>query len=153
MIGRGERRGLENSFAFSAAALVICVIGAALAVVHHHVKATLVRGMAARGFAVAQSIGAVATPSLLAYNYAALQAAAEKAVQDPDLVYVILHDKDRHVRRYGRTAGVRSRPAHGTAPWVASLCVETISAGRCELSISAPWDRKSACSMARRSLE
>jgi methyl-accepting chemotaxis protein len=101
MIGGRERRGLEHSFAFSAALLVICVIGAALAVVHLHVKSTLVRGMTARSFSVAKSIGAVATPSLLAYNYAALQAAAEKAVQDPDLIYVILHDKEGTVAGLG----------------------------------------------------
>lgn len=91
---RAERRGLENSFAFWAAFLVVCVIGAALAVVHVHVKSTLVRAMTKRGFAVAESIGAVSTPSLLAYNYTALQAAAEKAAQSPDLVYVVLHDKE-----------------------------------------------------------
>jgi PAS domain S-box-containing protein len=95
-----RRRTLEQSFAFSTALIVILVISATMALVRYRVSTGLVSSLEARGFSVAQSIGAVATPSLLAYNYAALQIAAENAVSDPNLVYVVIHDKE------GRPAGV-----------------------------------------------
>jgi len=89
---RGQ--SLERSFAISSALLVIVVISATMGVVHSRVQAVLKRGLADRGLAIAQSIGAVATPSLLAYNYTALQVAADGAVEDPALVYVLIHDKE-----------------------------------------------------------
>jgi PAS domain S-box-containing protein len=95
-----RRRTLEHSFAFSTALLVILVIVATMILVRYRVSSSLVRGLETRSLSVAKGIGAVVTPSLLAYNYAALQAAAENAVGDPDLVYVVIHDKE------GQIAGV-----------------------------------------------
>ena len=94
-----RRRGLEQSFALSTALLVILVIGMTVLVVHTRVEVLLLDELEARAYSIARSIGAVSTPSLLAYNYAALQMAAEGAVEDDDLVYVVLHDKE------GATAG------------------------------------------------
>jgi PAS domain S-box-containing protein len=95
-----RRRRLEHSFAVTTTLLVILVIGATTFVVHNRVLSALKRGLTDRGLAIANSIGAVATPSLLAYNYAALQIAAEGAVEDPALLYVVIHDKE------GEIAGV-----------------------------------------------
>jgi len=95
-----QGRRLESSFAIASALLVVFVVGAALAVVRGRLENVLLKGMQARGYSVAQSIGAVSTPSLLAYNYVALQAAAGNAVEDPDLAYVMIHDKE------GQIAGV-----------------------------------------------
>jgi len=97
-------RSLEGSFATSTALLVLGLIGVTLAVVHSQLAAALRRGLEARGVSIARSIGAVATPSLLSYNYPALQIAAEAAAGDPDVAYVTIHDKE------GAEAGVaRSR--------------------------------------------
>ena len=95
-----KRRRLEHSFAVSTTLLVVLTIGATAALVHGRVLSALNRGLQDRGLAIANSIGAVATPSLLAYNYAALQIAAEGAVEDPALLYVVIHDKE------GEIAGV-----------------------------------------------
>jgi PAS domain S-box-containing protein len=95
-----NRRRLEHSFAVSTTLLVVLMIGATTALVHDRVLSALKRGLQDRGLAIANSIGAVATPSLLAYNYAALQIAAEGAVEDPALLYVVIHDKE------GEIAGV-----------------------------------------------
>ena len=95
-----KRRRLEHSFAVTTMLLVILVIGATTLVVHVRVSSSLNRGLGDRGTAIASSIGAVATPSLLAYNYPALQKAAERAVEDPALLYVVIHDKE------GEVAGV-----------------------------------------------
>jgi hypothetical protein len=86
-------RRLESSFAIASALLVVFVVGAAMAVVRARLENVLCKGMEDRGYSVAQSIGAVSTPSLLAYNYVALETAARNAVEDPDLAYVVIHDK------------------------------------------------------------
>jgi PAS domain S-box-containing protein len=96
-------RTLEQSFSISTALLVLCVIGASMVVIENRVKANMRRGLEARGSAIAKSIGAVATPSLLAYNYAALQMAAEGAAGNDGVVYVAIHDKE------GSLAGVSGR--------------------------------------------
>ena len=95
-----RRRRLEHTLALSTTLLVVVMIGATTVVVHSRVLSALKRGLSDRGRAIASSIGAVATPSLLAYNYAALQVAAERAVEEPALMYVVIHDKE------GEVAGV-----------------------------------------------
>jgi len=96
-------RTLEQSFSISTAVLVLCLIGTSMVVVLNRVKANMRRGLEARGTAIAKSIGAVATPSLLAYNYAALQMAAEGAAGNDGVVFVAIHDKE------GALAGVAGR--------------------------------------------
>ena len=96
-------RTLEQSFSISTAFLVLVLIGASMTVVENRVKANMRRGLEARGEAIARSIGAVATPSLLAYNYAALQMAAEGAAGNEGVVFVAIHDKE------GVLAGVAGR--------------------------------------------
>lgn len=95
-----KRHRLERSFAVSTTLLVVLMIGATTALVHDRVLSALKRGLQDRGLAIANSIGAVAKPSLLAYNYAALQIAAEGAVEDPAMLYVVIYDKE------GEIAGV-----------------------------------------------
>jgi two-component system, NtrC family, sensor histidine kinase AtoS len=57
-----------------------------------------------RGKAIAQSLVAASKKDLVNYNYIALEQFANQAVQDPDIVYVIFHDKE------GRVAGYSDRP-------------------------------------------
>jgi PAS domain S-box-containing protein len=115
-----QGRTLEQSFSISTALLVLCVIGASMVVIENRVKANMRRGLEARGAAIAKSIGAVATPSLLAYNYAALQMAAEGAAGNDGVVFVAIHDKE------GALAGVSGRAPAG-ATGRASLDTATSS--------------------------
>ncbi len=111
MIQRFVRgRTLAQSIAVATALLVVILIGTTLFVVESRVAASLRSGLEARGYSVARSIGAVATPSLLAYNYPALQIAALGASEDPDIVYVLIHDRE------GEVAGIA-----GHAPVPAAL--------------------------------
>jgi PAS domain S-box-containing protein len=96
-------RTLEQSFSITTALLVLCVIGASMVVIENRMEANMRRDLEARGTAIAKSIGAVATPSLLAYNYAALQMAAEGAAGNEGVVFVAIHDKE------GELAGVSGR--------------------------------------------
>jgi|SoiMethySBSTD1v2_1073268.scaffolds.fasta_scaffold18511_4 PAS domain S-box-containing protein len=104
-------RTIEQSFSISTALLVVILIGATMVVVEDRVKSNMRRMLEDRGTAIANSIGAVATPSLLAYNYAALQMAAEGAAGNEGLVYVAIHDKE------GALAGAAGRlPESERAP-------------------------------------
>lgn len=107
----GPRR-LEYSFAISTALLVIIVMGTTVGVVQQQVAKTLRNGLESRGMSIARSIAAVATPSLFAYNYAALQLAAERAAGDTDAAYVVIHDKEGVV---AGTAGEAPAPTSGIA--------------------------------------
>lgn len=57
-----------------------------------------------RGLAIAQSLAATSISNLLTYNYVAIERSANQAAQDPDIVRVIIHDKE------GRIAGYSERP-------------------------------------------
>ena len=106
MIARIFRsRTLAQSFAIATTFLVFVIISTTMLVVQSRVERTLREGLEARGVSIARSIGAVATPSLLAYNYPALQIAADGASGDTGLVYVLIHDKE------GAVAGIAGRPA------------------------------------------
>lgn len=112
MSAPGRRgRSLEGSFTLSFAFLIVVSLAGTMWIVHSRTRGVLLAALESRGQAVAQSIGAVATPSLLAYNYAALQVAAERAVGG-DVAYVVIHDKE------GQVAGVAGRPpeAPGEGP-------------------------------------
>jgi PAS domain S-box-containing protein len=56
-----------------------------------------------RGLAIARSLGATSLSDLMTYNYVALEQVANQAVQDPDIVYVAIHDKE------GRIGGISGR--------------------------------------------
>jgi PAS domain S-box-containing protein len=99
-----QSRRLEQSLAISVAFLVVVLLGATMMLVHSSLASSLRKEMKARGFAIARSIGAVATPSLLAYNYAALQIATEGASKDGGVVYVIIHDKEGEVAGFSGPA-------------------------------------------------
>ncbi len=103
---------LERNFTVSTVLLVTVLIGSTMLIVRNRVYDTLRRNLEARGYSIARSIGAVATPSLLAYNYAALQVASEGASEDPGVVYVMIHDKE------GIVAGIAGRlfPPDADAP-------------------------------------
>jgi PAS domain S-box-containing protein len=102
-------RTLEQSFSISTALLVLVLIGSTMVLVENRVKNNMRQGLEDRGAAIAHSIGAVATPSLFAYNYAALQMAADGSAGDKGVVYVAIHDKE------GALAGVAGRmPSRGT---------------------------------------
>jgi PAS domain S-box-containing protein len=87
-------RSLQRSVSLSTGLLVVILMGITLMVVRSRVGVSLRGNLEARGEAIARSIGAVATPSLLAYNYPALQFAAEGAAGNPGVAYVVIHDKE-----------------------------------------------------------
>lgn len=57
-----------------------------------------------RGKAIAQSLVATSTKALLTYDYITLEQFANQAAQDPNILYVVVHDKEN------RVAGFSNRP-------------------------------------------
>ena len=88
------RTTLDRSFTVATALLVAALMGTTMLLVHSRYVAGLKQGLEARARSMARDVGALATPSLLAYNYPALQAAAEAAAKDRDVYYVVIHDKE-----------------------------------------------------------
>ncbi|HEX5043935.1 MAG TPA: response regulator [Candidatus Polarisedimenticolaceae bacterium] len=91
------RTSLDRSFTVATALLVAALMGTTMLLVHSRYVSGLKQGLEARARSMARDVGALATPSLLAYNYPALQAAAEAAAKDHDVFYVIIHDKEGQV--------------------------------------------------------
>lgn len=76
-----------------------------LAVVLGSIQSRTIRGqIEKRGFGIAQSLAAASTADLTTYNYVALERSANQAARNPDIEYVIIHDKE------GRVAGYSGRP-------------------------------------------
>ena len=105
-----KRRRLEHGLGLSTALLIIALISMTLMLVQSSVDRSLNRGLEARALSISRSIGAVARPSLLAYNYAALQVAADGAVDDPDIHYVLIRDKEGRLAASAGSVGAGLEP-------------------------------------------
>jgi len=57
-----------------------------------------------QGLAIARNLAVISVDHLITYNYVALEKLANQAVNNPDIIYVIVHDKE------GRVAGYSRRP-------------------------------------------
>jgi len=57
-----------------------------------------------RGLSIAQSLAAMSMSDLITYNYVAIEQSVNQTAQAPDIVRVIVHDKE------GRVAGYSGRP-------------------------------------------
>jgi two-component system sensor histidine kinase AtoS len=55
-----------------------------------------------RGMAIAKNLAAVSTNAMLTYNYIVLEQNAERVALEEDIVYVIVHDKEKKVAAYSQ---------------------------------------------------
>lgn len=62
-----------------------------------------------RGIAIAQSLAATSKAALTTYDYIALSRNANQAVQEPDISYVIIHDKEGRVAGYSGRADLEGK--------------------------------------------
>lgn len=83
--------------------VTLLLVTIAIAVGHQQSRA-IKNQVERRGLAIAQSIAATSKSALTTYTYITLSQTANQAVQDPDVAYVIIHDKE------GRVAGYSGRP-------------------------------------------
>ncbi len=95
---------LRTRFIVLTSTLLLFLLGTLAFLIHSVQTKNLRRQAVARGLAVAESLGAAATSDLITYNYIALEQKVNQAVRDPEIVYVIIHDKE------GRVGGFSGRP-------------------------------------------
>jgi two-component system sensor histidine kinase AtoS len=96
----------------SMALVIVALMGPAVFLVRFRAADMFLKSAQARGASIARSIGAVATPALLSYNYVGLEEAASMAAREDDIVYIVIHDKEGLVAGDSRTAGLEA-PVHG----------------------------------------
>lgn len=103
----GKRRfiPLRYRFILLASCLLLLLLGTLGSILITHQSRSIREQLERRGLAVAQSLAATSKASLATYNYIALEQTANQTQKDdPDVVYVVIHDKE------GRVAGYSERP-------------------------------------------
>ncbi len=99
---RGAR--LQTRFMVSIGVIVVTLMTMVILLVEKRQSTTMLTQTEGRGVAVAQSIAAVVKNALYSYDYVWLQQAAETAVSDEGVLYVVIYDKE------GAIAGYSGRP-------------------------------------------
>lgn len=84
--------------------MLVLMLGALAGLLGYQQSRTFLTQLEKRGMAMAESLGALSRGALVTYNYVLLEQAANQAVQNPEVLYVIVHDKE------GRVAGYSRRP-------------------------------------------
>lgn len=94
---------LRYRLIFTTSCMLIFILGILAIVLGYMQSRTTRHQLEKRGLSIAQSLGAASMADLLTYNYIALERSANQAARDPDVVYIIFHDKE------GRVAGFSGR--------------------------------------------
>jgi two-component system sensor histidine kinase AtoS len=99
---------LRYRFIFMVSCLLIILLGTIAAILVARQSSTTRKQLEQRGLATAQSLGATSKASLSTYNYIALEQTANQTQKDdPDVVYVIIHDKEGRVSGYSGRADLQ----------------------------------------------
>lgn len=100
---------LQYRFIAFSTVLLVVLLGTIILVVTRQQSQIIKNQVELRGLAVAQSLAATSTADLLTYNYIALIQSANQGAQDPDLAYVIIHDKEGRVAAYSGRADLQGK--------------------------------------------
>ena len=84
--------------------MLILLLGVLILTLVWFQSRTIRQQLEQRGKAIGQSIVATSTNALLNYDYITLEQFANRAAQDPNILYVVVHDKEH------RVAGYSNRP-------------------------------------------
>jgi PAS domain S-box-containing protein len=96
---------LRYRFILIASCLLIVLLGALGFILVTHQRSTIRNQLERRGLAISQSLASTSKASLATYNYIALEQTANQTQKDdPDVVYVIIHDKEGRVSAYSGRA-------------------------------------------------
>jgi two-component system sensor histidine kinase AtoS len=91
---------LSYRFIFITSTILILLLVTIILVVSRQQDDIIRDQVERRGLAIAQSLAAASKAHLMTYNYVALLQSANHAAQDPDLVHIIIHDKEGRVGAY-----------------------------------------------------
>ncbi|NWF94285.1 MAG: PAS domain S-box protein [Syntrophaceae bacterium] len=93
---------LQTRLILYSTCLIVLIMSLVIILVENRMSETIQDEARKRGMAIARNLAAVSTNALLTYNYVALEQNAEKVALDPDIVYVIIHDKETRVAAYSQ---------------------------------------------------
>ncbi len=97
---RPKRLTLAGRFTLGLFLVILFVVALLAVLAESHMRNVLVDQAELRASSLALSLAAVARPYLLTYNYPMLQQLADATLGEPDLVYVIILDKEGTVAGY-----------------------------------------------------
>ena len=92
---------LSRRFTLVFACGLLCLSAVLSGMIELYLKQTLWKQCGLRARSSAESLAAVARPYLLHYDYIALQQMADAVRSEPDVVYVVILDKEGKVAGYG----------------------------------------------------
>lgn len=90
--------------------IMLLVLLGTLAAVLAVLQTRTIRGrIEKQGLAIAKNLAAISIDHLVTYNYVALEKLTNQAVNNPDIIYVIVHDKEGKVAGYSRRPDLQNR--------------------------------------------
>ncbi len=100
---------LRYRLIFTTSCMLIFILGILALVLGYMQSRTIRQQLEKRGISIAQSLAAASMADLLTYNYIALERSANLAARDPDVIYVIFHDKEGRVAGFSRRADLQNK--------------------------------------------
>src|SRR5258706_6061380 len=91
---RRPRTGLQTRIFITFGIIVVALVAAGVTFLVRSESDSLLRETKKRGFAVGRSIAWLSTPSLLSYNYIALNQTARRSQAVRQDAYVVIYDKE-----------------------------------------------------------
>jgi PAS domain S-box-containing protein len=107
---RRPRAGLQAKIFLTFGIIVVGLLAVAVTFVVRGETESLLRETRKRGFAVARSIAWMSTPSLLSYNYIALNQAANRSQAGSEIAYVVIYDKEGQIAADSRAPNSFGQP-------------------------------------------
>jgi PAS domain S-box-containing protein len=121
---RRPRAGLQARIFLTFGVIVIGLVAAAVTFLVRSESESLIRETKKRGFAVARSIAWLSTPSLLSYNYIALNQAASRSQAGGEIAYVVIYDKEGQIAADSRSHNSFGHPPRDAADFAAHAARE-----------------------------
>jgi len=100
---------LRYRLIFTTSFMLIFILGILAMVLGYMQSRTIRQQLEKRGISIAQSLAAASMADLLTYNYIALERSANQAARDPDVIYVIFHDKEGRVAGFSERADLQNK--------------------------------------------
>ncbi|MGE5177554.1 MAG: ATP-binding protein [Bacteroidota bacterium] len=116
---RRPRAGLQTRIFLTFGIIVVGLVAAAVTFLVRSESDSLLRETRKRGFAVARSIAWLSTPSLLSYNYIALNQAARRSQAGGEIAYVVIYDKEGQIAADSRVRNSFGQPPRGADDYAA----------------------------------
>jgi PAS domain S-box-containing protein len=112
-------RGLQARIFLTFAVVVVGLVAAAVTFLVRSESDSLQRETRKRGIAVARNIAWLSTPSLLSYNYVALNQAASRSQEGSEIAYVVIYDKEGMIAADSRSDNSFGNPPRDAADFFA----------------------------------